>query len=82
MPGVTVPWTRAVRLVAAAKNDERAAATIRSTMDVHSAVTATFQLAFTAFLTLADATGPCGRSAGEWASAVAAGRVETLAPTA
>ncbi len=80
--GTTVPWTKALRLAAATKTDEHAAATIRSTMDVHSAVTATFQLAFTAFLTLADASGPCGRSAEEWATAAASGEVATLAATA
>lgn len=75
-PGMTVPWTKAIRLVAAAKRNERDAATIRSTMDVHSAVRATFQLAFTAFLTLVDVTGLCRRSAEEWATAVSTGRIE------
>lgn len=81
-PGTTMPWTKAVRLVAAAKTDERDVATIRSTMDVHSAVKASFQLAFTAFLTLVDVTGMRYRSAEEWASAVSTGRVEALSSTA
>jgi hypothetical protein len=75
-PGMTVPWAKAVRLVAAAKSNERDVATIRSTMDVHSAVRATFQLAFTAFLTLVDVTGLRRRSAEEWATAVSTGRIE------
>lgn len=75
-PGMTMPWTKAIRLVSAAKEDGRDAATIRSTMDIHSAVKATFQLAFTAFLTLADVSGPCRRSAAEWASAVSIGRLD------
>ncbi|HEY2174880.1 MAG TPA: hypothetical protein VGH85_13815 [Mycobacteriales bacterium] len=73
VPGATVPWTKAVQLVSAAKTDDRSAQSIGYTMDVHSAVNATFQLAVSAFLALEDTSGLGGPSGEEWASTVATG---------
>jgi hypothetical protein len=81
VPGAAVPWGKALRLVAAVKAGDPAAATIGYTMDVHSAVNATFQLAVSAFLTVAGTPALGGGTAGEWASVVATGRAPAISRT-
>ncbi len=81
VPGATVPWGKALRLISAAKTDDRAAATIGYTMDVHSAVNATFQLAVSAFLALEEPPTLGGRTAEEWASTVVTGGAPAASTT-
>lgn len=73
VPGGTPPWPSAVRLAAAARTDNRAAAQVASTMEIQDAVNATFQLAVSAFSALEEVPELGDRSAADWATTVATG---------